>query len=50
MFQTNQESLQLNGSRHLLVYVHDVIILGARKHVLRKTTQGLLVSGKETGL
>jgi hypothetical protein len=48
MFQVNQDSLQLDGSHHL-VHADDVDILREGKRVLHKTTQLLLFARKETG-
>jgi hypothetical protein len=35
--QANQMGLKLNGTHQLLVYVHDVNILGGSVHAIKKT-------------
>jgi len=42
--------LKLNGTHKLLVYADDVNILGESVHAIKKNTEALLVSNKETGL
>jgi hypothetical protein len=42
--------LKLNGTHQLLVYVDDVITLGASVHTINKNTEALLVCIKEIGL
>jgi len=48
--QVNQDGLQLNGTHQLLVYAHDVNILGGSVHTTKKNTQTIVVASKETGL
>jgi hypothetical protein len=48
--QANQESLKLNGTHQLLVYVDDVNILGGTIHTIRKNTDVLVVTSKQIGL
>jgi hypothetical protein len=48
--QANQECLKVNGTHQLLVYVDDVNILGGSIHTVRKNTEALLITSKETGL
>jgi len=49
-FEGNQDGLKLNGTHKLLVYADDVNILGESVHAIKKNTEALLVSNKETGL
>jgi hypothetical protein len=44
--QANQEDLKLNGTHQLLVYVHDVNILGGSIHAKKKNTEALVVASK----
>jgi hypothetical protein len=46
----HQEGLKLNGTHQPLVYAEDVNFLGKNVHTIRKTTETLLVSGKEVCL
>jgi hypothetical protein len=39
--------LKLNGTHELLVYAHDVNILGGSIHAIRKNTEALLIPSKE---
>jgi hypothetical protein len=48
--QINQDGLKLNGTHQLLVYADDVNVLGGNVHTMKKNTQALLVSSKETGI
>ena len=48
--QVNQDGLKLNGTNQLVVNADDVNILGGSIHTLKKSTETLLVSNKETGL
>jgi hypothetical protein len=48
--QANQRGLKLNGTHQLLVYPDDVNILGGSIHIIRKSTEALLIASKETGL
>jgi hypothetical protein len=47
--QENQKGLKLNGTHQLLVYA-DVNILGGSIHTIRKNTEAILITSKETGL
>jgi hypothetical protein len=42
--------LKLNGTHQLLVYADDVNILGGSIHTIRKNTEAVVNSSKETGL
>jgi hypothetical protein len=48
--QANQDGLKLNGTHQLLVYDDDVNILGRSMHSIKKNTEALVVTSKETGL
>jgi len=48
--QVNQDGLKLNGTHQLLVYADDVNVLGGSVHTVKKNTEALIVSSKETGL
>ena len=48
--KANHESLKLNGTLQLLVYADAVSILGESIRTIKKSTEALLVSSKETGL
>jgi len=48
--QVNQECLKLNGTYQLLVYAHDVTILGRSIDTIKKTPESLLFSSMETSL
>ena len=48
--QVIQDSLKLNGIHELLVYADDINLLGGSIHTIKKKTETLLVSSKETGL
>jgi hypothetical protein len=41
--------LKLNGTHQLLAYAHDVSILGGSIHTIKKNTEALAVTSKETG-
>jgi hypothetical protein len=45
-----KEGLKLNGTDQLLVYTDDVNILGWSIHIIKKNTEALLITSKETGL
>jgi hypothetical protein len=42
--------LKLNGTHQLLVYAHDVNILGESVHAVKKITEALVAATKEIGL
>ena len=48
--QVNQDGLKLNGTYQLLVYAHDVNILGGSLHTIKKNAKALVVASKETEL
>jgi hypothetical protein len=48
--QVNQDSLKLNGTRHLLVYIDDINILGGDLPTLKENTEVLVFASKEIGL
>jgi hypothetical protein len=48
--QVNQDSLKLNDTHQLVVYVADVNILGRSIHTIKKNTITLLVASKEIKL
>jgi len=49
-FQVNQEGMILNGTRQLLVYADDVIILGGSVHTVEENAESLVVASTEIGL
>jgi len=48
--QVNRVVLKLNGTHQLLVFAENITILGRSIHSIKKTSGGLVVAGKETGL
>ena len=42
--------MKLNGTHQVLVYAHDVNILGGSAHAVEKDTEALVVASKEIGL
>jgi hypothetical protein len=48
--RVNQDGLKLSGTHQLLVYIHDVNILGESVHIIKNNTEALLVGSKEIGL
>ena len=42
--QVNQDGLKLNGTHQLLVFAHDVLILGGSIHIVKKTHEILVSS------
>jgi hypothetical protein len=44
--QVIQDGLKLNGTHKLLVYVHDVNILGGSIHTLKEIAEALIVTSK----
>jgi hypothetical protein len=48
--QVNQDGLKLNGIHQLLVYADDINRLRGSIHTIKKKTETLSVSSKETGL
>jgi hypothetical protein len=47
--QANEVVLKLNGTHQLLVFADDVSMLGGSIHTVRKNTEALVVTSKETG-
>ena len=48
--QVIQNGCKLSGTHQLLVYAGDVYIQGGSVHIVRKSTESLVVAGKEIGL
>jgi len=48
--QVNQDGLKLNGTHQLLVYAHDVNMLGGSVHTIKKNAETLVLASKENGL
>jgi hypothetical protein len=48
--QENQVGLKLNGTRHLLVYVDDVNLLGDNINTIKKNAEIFIYSSKKVGL
>ena len=48
--QINQDGLELNGTHHLLVYVHDVNILGGSVRTIKENAEASILASKEIGL
>jgi hypothetical protein len=48
--QVNQDDLKLNAILQLLVYAHDVNILGGSIHTIKKNAEYLVVASKTIGL
>jgi len=46
----NQDGLKWNSAHQLLVYAHDVNILGRSVHIVKENAEALIVASKETGL
>jgi hypothetical protein len=46
----NQDGLKLNVTHQLLVHADDFNILGRSVHTIKKDTEALVVTSKETGL
>jgi len=47
-FQVNQDGLKLNGTHQLLVYAHEVHIMGGSVHTIKKNKETLVVASEET--
>jgi hypothetical protein len=50
MVQVNQDGPKLNGTYQLLVYADDVNILSGSVHTIKKNTDTIVVTSKESGL
>jgi hypothetical protein len=48
--QENQVGLKFNGSHQLLVYAHDVNLMGDNTDTIRKNTETLIDASMEIGL
>jgi hypothetical protein len=48
--QANQEGLKLNGTHQLFLYAAGVNILGGSTHTIKKNTEALVITSKETSL
>jgi len=48
--QVNQDGLKLNGTYQVLVYVHDVNVMGGSVHTTKENIESLLVDSKEIGI
>jgi len=48
--QVNQDGLKLNGTHRLPVYADDINIMSGNVHTIKKNTEVLVDSSKETGL
>jgi len=48
--QVNQDGLKLHGTHQLLVYAHDINILGISIHTIKKITIALVAAREEIGL
>jgi hypothetical protein len=46
----NQVGLELNGTHKVLVYTHNVNLLGDNIDTIKKNTETLIDAGKEVGL
>jgi hypothetical protein len=49
-FQENKRGLEVNGTHQLLVYAHDVSLLGENVHIIKKNIEVLLDDSREVGL
>jgi hypothetical protein len=48
--EANWEGLKLNVTHQFLVSANDVNMLGKSTHTIKKNTEALIVTSKETGL
>jgi hypothetical protein len=48
--QVNQNGLKLNGTHQVLVYVHNVNMVGGTVHTVKEKAEATVVASKETGL
>jgi len=48
--QVNPDGLKLNGTQQIFVHAHEANIMDGSIHTIRKNTEALVVSKKETGL
>jgi hypothetical protein len=48
--RVNQDGLKENGTRQLLVYADEVVILGGSVHTIKKNNEALVGTCKENGL
>jgi len=48
--EVKQDGLKLNGKHQLLVYAHDVNILGGSVHTIQENAGALIMASRETGL
>jgi hypothetical protein len=49
-FQKNKRGPELKGICQLLVYAHDINLLGENVYIIKKNTEALLDNSREVGL